>query len=215
MLLKTGDNTAIVENGKFISYNEVHQRVNATALTYQPNCNAKVAIYSENRPGWVYAFYSAWHNGCTVVPIDFMANPSEVAYILEDCKPETIFCSKLKQEALSIALKELTYQPRVILIDDIENIPLSPEKVILDIRPEMEKTALIIYTSGTTGSPKGVMLSFGNIMANITAVTIEIDHEGGRVQRFREGFTRLPPMAALGKLWDSDRSSARQASRPT
>ncbi len=31
---------------------------------------------------------------------------------------------------------------------------------------------------------------------------IAVDHEGGRVQRFRDGFTRIPPMRELGKVWD-------------
>lgn len=33
---------------------------------------------------------------------------------------------------------------------------------------------------------------------------IAVDHEGGRVQRFKRGFTHLPPMRALGRLWERD-----------
>src|SRR6185369_6963253 len=38
-----------------------------------------------------------------------------------------------------------------------------------------------------------------------------VDHEGGRVQRFRAGFSAIPPMRSLGKLWDRDRQAAREA----
>jgi beta-N-acetylhexosaminidase len=45
------------------------------------------------------------------------------------------------------------------------------------------------------------------------ALPICVDHEGGRVQRFRTGFTLLPPMRDLGKLWDRDRPAGRAAAR--
>jgi beta-N-acetylhexosaminidase len=43
------------------------------------------------------------------------------------------------------------------------------------------------------------------------ALPIAIDHEGGRVQRCREGFTHVPPMRLLGELWDRDPAAARNA----
>lgn len=53
------------------------------------------------------------------------------------------------------------------------------------------------------------------LTANIHAVRsppilIAVDHEGGRVQRFRDGFTKIPPMREFGKIWDADRKKAKE-----
>jgi beta-N-acetylhexosaminidase len=38
---------------------------------------------------------------------------------------------------------------------------------------------------------------------------ISVDHEGGRVQRFKEGFTKIPPMREFGKIWDDNPKKAK------
>ena len=41
-------------------------------------------------------------------------------------------------------------------------------------------------------------------------ILIAVDHEGGRVQRFREGFTKIPPMREFGKIWDTNPKKAKE-----
>lgn len=172
MFLKNIEKKAIVNADISISYRALGSKVQLYSSLYATV--GKVGIFSENRPGWIYSFYSAWNNNALVVPVDFMSTVSEVAYILNDCRPEVVFVSKDKKADLLLALAKVNYEPKVLVIDEYEDASSDHFTVFPVIEPDSQKTAVIIYTSGTTGSPKGVMLSFANLLANIKAVSEDV-----------------------------------------
>jgi beta-N-acetylhexosaminidase len=64
-------------------------------------------------------------------------------------------------------------------------------------------------------APQQLVALTKDIRASRTpSLLIAVDHEGGRVQRFRDGFSAIPPMRTLGELWDRDvAQAAREAAR--
>lgn len=165
--------TALIFKDEHYSFADILKYAGAYSNTIKDYHPDKVMIFSENRPEWVFAFYGSWDQNATVVPADPMSTASEISYIANDSKPEVIFYSKEKEEVMKEALKDITYQPKLFLLDDLGHIQVedAPEEIV---PRNKEHVALIIYTSGTTGSPKGVMLTYKNLYANMRSVSHDI-----------------------------------------
>jgi long-chain acyl-CoA synthetase len=173
VLAKPSKRTAIVWQKATITYQDFLRHVHYYSTLFNRGATHKIAIFSANRPEWAYAFYAGWRNGAVAVPIDFMATADEVAFMLNDCRPEIVFCCRSTLPTLNQARAFLEYDVKAWVFED-QDYDLAryrPEDIP---QTDPQKTAAIIYTSGTTGSPKGVMLSFDSLLANIEAVSDDI-----------------------------------------
>ena len=171
-MIKERKGIAIICGERKVSFTELLQRVALFSKSGTQGAGERTLIFSENREGWIYAFYSVWANRGIAVPVDASSTVSDVSYIINDCKPVAVWTSRQKLETVQAAVKEAGQTMDIHIIDELETAPAGDEKA--EIAYNEEDTALIIYTSGTTGSPKGVMLSFRNILVNIRAVSEEV-----------------------------------------
>jgi long-chain acyl-CoA synthetase len=135
----------------------------------------KVLIYAENSPEWFFAFYGILRCNAIAVPVDVQSTHKELSYIIADCQPDILFVSDNKFEIAQQACKAVEgFQGKILTPKDIDVSNVDTMEITELIPQNEDQTALIIYTSGTTGSPKGVMLSYRNIIFNVNAVSKEV-----------------------------------------
>ncbi len=146
----------------------------------------RVALLSENRPGWALADLATLSVGAWVVPIYTSLPPDEVQYILEDSGARACVVSTAPQLAKVLEVRDRC--PSLSWVISLEPVDREEERLLtarqlvergrearasrpaaVDERRagiQPEETATILYTSGTTGRPKGVMLSHRNLVTN-------------------------------------------------
>ena len=104
-------------------------------------------------------------------------------------------------------MKQLAFGPLMIDIAGTRLADLDRERLCHPL------VGGIILFSRNYENPEQLEALTSEIHALRSPFLIAVDHEGGRVQRFRDGFTRLPAMATLGQLWDRQPEAARDAAR--
>jgi len=181
---KTGD------SWQSLSTSELTEKVRLAAmglyaLGVQPE--AHVGLLSENRVEWTIADLAVINCGAADVPIYATQAPKQVAYILNNAGVEVLFISNQAQyDRVRDAFNSCPKLRVIISFDPIEapsgkvmsfeellvwgtaafdTDPKAFENMQASVKPD--SLATLIYTSGTTGDPKGVMLSHGNLVANV------------------------------------------------
>ena len=150
----------------------------------------RVAILSENRHEWVVADFACMLLGAVVVPIYTTLTPEQTAYILRDSGARAIFVSSEKHLEKVLTILEATTIEKVIAMDEVGNARAAEMSGLMSTAgdPQVETSgrtiqpedlATIIYTSGTTGTPKGVMLTHGNMAANINYFCRDFGFQAG------------------------------------
>ncbi len=125
----------------------------------------RVLIWGPNSAEWVAAFFGCALRGVIVVPMDDAAAPEFALRVAQKVSTKLLVCSR---EHAQNGLPTL-------LLDDLQEVlgrhsaaPYNPVPV------ETSDPLEIVFTSGTTAEPKGVVISHGNVLGNVTPLEEEI-----------------------------------------
>ncbi len=141
----------------------------------------RVAILSENRPEWTITDFAVLGLGAVTVPIYATQTAEQTSFILNDSGARVVAVSSQNQLEKILTIQQRTPVEHILVMDAVETAhavhmqglmlrgPVAPDPKF-DARSQSivaDDLATIIYTSGTTGTPKGAMLTHGNMASNV------------------------------------------------
>lgn len=121
----------------------------------------RVAIYAENRQGFVFAYLGALRAGAIAVPVNVLYRSSDLEHVLADAAPRLVCVSAASAPYAQREGRQL------VDLAEVERWALDAAIAAPAGLPALadDDAAILIYTSGTTGRSKGAMLTHGNLVA--------------------------------------------------
>jgi len=150
----------------------------------------RVAILGENRHEWVVADFACMLLGAVVVPIYTTLTAEQTSELLRDSGARAIFVSSARHLEKVLSIREATMVEKISIMDDLTDphaaritdlmeLPVDAQLEAAGRAITADDLATIIYTSGTTGTPKGVMLTHGNMASNINYFCPDFGFQAG------------------------------------
>jgi malonyl-CoA/methylmalonyl-CoA synthetase len=160
--------TAVIDSERTFSYGELLDlsgRVAATLLSSREDLDEQPIAFLIT-PGfpWVAALWGIWRAGGIAVPLPLGSPAPELEYLLDDTGSRTILFDPAAEDLLAPLARHRGLRMLSVVHafgGDVTPIP----------KIDPARRAMILYTSGTTSRPKGVVTTFDNITAQITALT--------------------------------------------
>ncbi|HET7101914.1 MAG TPA: AMP-binding protein, partial [Terriglobia bacterium] len=131
----------------------------------------RVVLWAAPNARWAMAFYGCILAGATVVPVDAGFSPDFLRRIFDHSRASLLITDHASHEVPRTG--ETAGEIERFFIEDIDHLPTGPASPG-EAAAGRDALAEIVYTSGTTGEPRGVMITHGNLLANLEPIEREI-----------------------------------------
>jgi long-chain acyl-CoA synthetase len=129
----------------------------------------KVALLSPNRPEWAVGYFGILLAGGVIVPLDVNLKEAELENIVRRSASVALVTDE-SERGRAAGFAPRRHETKMLYpLDAHGEVKAASTDECPGVKCGPEDLALISFSSGTTGTPKGVMLSHGNIASNVEA----------------------------------------------
>jgi acyl-CoA synthetase (AMP-forming)/AMP-acid ligase II len=170
-----GGRTALASSAVRLTFRELHDRVAGIAAALGRRgfrAGDRLAMLLPNEHDYLELVYACAWLGVIAVPVNIRLSETEIDHLIADASPRGLIRhSFLPAPTVTLQWQlVLDKEPLVLRGDSHPDAIYDPDAVLA-----------LIYTSGTTGHPKGVVVTHGNILANVNHLNYWMPYREGSV----------------------------------
>ena len=195
------DRIAIVHGNKRITWKELNEHINRLGNGLRKNLDAekgdKIALILYNSPEFLESNFACQGIGAIPTPINYRLVGNEFEYIINNCDAKILIFDEDLLTIIQEIRDKLPLIEHYIFVGPKENTPedmINYYQLIEDNKNKELKAnvsyndiGLILYTGGTTGMPKGVVLTYDNLVTNIEMVGVFMTNALPPVSKLEKG----------------------------